>query len=200
MFSFNQSRCVCCVFYSHDDLLMFIKDLHFDNGRYAYIYHDRDKNKDGTDKEPHYHMYGYRSSPITQQTLSNFSARCEQNVFFQNLKSTESHFLAYFTHDEIDDKEKYSIDEIQSNFDVDVAINTRINDKIDPAEIVSLFGQGFTTLQIIRKFPKLIYSIASLQRFERLVFEEHRLSKIKDKPPTPVQIALVPVDCPDIPF
>lgn len=179
MFNFSQSRSVCSIIYSLDDLLLFIQQLKFDTGRYAYIYHDRDFNKDGTPKSPHYHFYGYRHSPISQQTLVNFQQKCKENIFFENLKSNECAVLKYFTHDEIQDKVTYDVSEIVSNFDVQLAIDKPTSQIIDPARIVSLFDNGATTLDVVRQYPKLIYSVASLQRFERLVRQERYRSQLE---------------------
>lgn len=205
MFTFRQSRIVCAVFYALEDVLSFIDRFKFDNGQYAYVYHDKDKNSDGTDKVPHYHFFGKRSSPITQQTLRRFAATTSQNVLFQNLKSTEHAFLAYFTHDECTDKVPYDIADIVANFDVGLFLKTEHSGVVDPAVVVALFDQGKTTLDIIRQYPKLIYSVASLQRFEHLVrhekYQQHLEQKVNER--TPVQLhVLTPLDIPDsqLPF
>lgn len=203
MFNFNQSRSLCVVAYSLNDILLLIEKFKFASGKYAYIYHDKDKNKDGTDKMPHYHFYGYRQSPITQQSLVNFQKKCEQNIMFENLKSNECALLQYFTHDEIEDKAKYDISQIVANFDVQSAITRPTSQIIDPAQIVSLFDNGATTLDVIRQFPRLIYSVASLQRFERLVRHERYQSQLKKQitERLPVQLhVLTPVDDENCPF
>lgn len=201
MFIFNQSRVVCCIFYSLDDIQCFIDKLKFDNGRYAYIYHDKDKNKDGTDKMPHYHFYGRRQSPILQQTLAKFQKKCKENVMFENLRSTDAHFLAYFTHDECEDKVKYNPDDIIANFDVQTVIATGTSSNIvDPADILAMFDNGCSTLEIIRRYPKLIYSVSNLLKVEILVREQKeqevlraRVRKQYEKV-APVLSGLVPLD------
>lgn len=190
---FRQSRVVCCVFYLLSDLEKFIDCFGFADYEYAYILHDKDKKEDGTLKTAHYHFYGKRKSPITEQSLKNFAKKCEQNIFYENLKSNQNALMRYFLHADNDDKFHYEEKDIVSNFDLSKA--KTIDNSIDPAEIITMFDMGFTTIDIVRKYPKLIYSIANLQRYEKLL----HISRYRQ--PIPVEnlsFNLVPVndDCP----
>lgn len=193
---FNQSRTVCCIIYDIADLQLFIDNFQFADYEYAYIYHDKDKQEDGSLKPPHYHFYGHRKSPITEQSLKNFAKKCSQNIFYENLKSNDGALLRYFIHIDNEDKYHYEESEIIANFDIQSKLhNFQVEQKVDPADIVSMFEQGFNTYQIIKKYPKLLYSIASLQRFEKLVlFEKHKFDKIVSRRFSPEQIILVPTD------
>lgn len=176
---FRQARVVCCIFYSLEDINLFIDKFGFADFEYAYIYHDNDKNKDGTDKEPHYHFYGRRKSPITEQSLKNFAKSCQQNYFYENLKSNDNALLVYFTHAECNDKYQYPLSDIVANFDIQLRINQPcINDKVDPSIIISLFDEGLTTVDIIKRFPKLIYSVSNLHKYEKLLRFQVRQKQI----------------------
>lgn len=197
---FRQSRVVCCIFYLLSDLEKFIDCFQFADYEYAYIYHDKDLNSDGTSKPSHYHFYGRRKSPITEQSLKNFSKKCEQNIFYENLKSNDCALLHYFLHDDTD-KYHYNESDIVSNFDINLRLHssTVVNDKIDPSIIISMFDNGFNTFEIVHKYPKLIYSIASLQRYERLLNIVRYAKENPDDVRIKVdQIKIVPVDSTDI--
>lgn len=208
MLKFVQSRVICCIFYSLDDIFLFIDKLNLDKGRYAYIHHDKDTNKDGSPKAPHYHFIARRHSPFTPQTLTNLIARCSQNVFVENLKSTEQAVIGYFTHDECEDKVKYDSADIVANFDVNRFFATTSKSQyIDPADIIAMFDDGFTTIDVIRRYPKLLYSVSNLTKTEMLIREQkrqrditaHIKARYRDVPPPVVQMQVLPDDA-DLPF
>lgn len=206
---FRQSRVLCCIFYSLDDIHLFIDKLKLDNGRYAYIYHDKDIKTDGTPKEPHYHFYARRQSPFTPQTVARLIAKCSQNVLVENLKSTDNAFLGYFTHDEVADKAKYDPADIVANFDVSRVFNSPAGKSqyIDPAEIIAMFDDGYTTIDVIRRYPKLLYSVSNLTKTEMLIREQKKRlelsakvkNKYADKPCSVVQMHVLPNDD-ELPF
>lgn len=195
---FCQSRTVCCIVYSLEDIQSLISQFSFADYEYAYILHDKDLKSDGSLKEPHYHFYGSRKSPITEQTLKNFVKTCKQNVLYENLKSTDNALLRYFLHCDNNDKYQYKEEDIVSNFDVHSRLYKGVSSTVNPVDIINMFDNGFTTLEIIRKYPKLIYSIANLQRYEKLVKAE----KYKNQPcSTPkIEFNLVQVSDDNLPF
>lgn len=129
--------------------------------RVAYIKHD--------DKEPnHYHIFLYRKSPYTEQTLTAVCAAVkalfQENVFFEFVVSING-MLEYFTHKNQPEKKQYDVSSIVSNFDIEKEI---LYSEYTIIDAVNDIVNGESIYWIIRKNPKMLYSIYNLQRFEDL--------------------------------
>jgi len=83
---------------------------------WAYILHDKDKNEDGSNKEPHYHVYLWFQSP-TQSDLVAKWFELPQN-FISKVKGRKKDILLYFTHKNAPTKHQYQDEELKSNFSV----------------------------------------------------------------------------------
>lgn len=108
---------------SSPNLINTLKEFGWD---FVAILHDKDKNKDGAIKKPHWHIYlefvnaCFNTSICKQLELpSNFVRKME--------KTNEVKFLAYLTHFQSKDKYKYSDDELISSSDkmIELVMNAR---------------------------------------------------------------------------
>lgn len=162
---FYSARVVCCLIYNYDDMLNFIQKFGFDKGRFAYILHDKDKDNDGNLKPKHYHLYAKRNSMITAQSIDNFCKSCNENLFYENLHYTDSSILRYLIHKGDLDKYQYDINDVVCNFDLSSEINKVYDDKVDISCVIDMLDSGVPIPQIVRKFPKLLYSIGSLIKY-----------------------------------
>lgn len=170
MRSFYSARSVSICCYDKEDLERFINDYGFANDccEYAYVFHDRDVNYDGSLKVSHYHLYAKRRSPITADTLASFRSTCKQNFFYENVLKEQS-LLSYLTHSG-SDKFQYPVSAIISNFDVQAKIDSTqpVKSDINIVEVLDLLDNGYSIRSIIRKFPKLLYSISSLRSYREI--------------------------------
>lgn len=100
--------------------------------RYAYIYHDKDVNDDGTLKTPHYHIVVRFSSPRYRSAVEKMfdleGLTEDTTVNFQKVKSLGSVF-AYLTHRSASSVHKYQYDEnaVVSN---DISYFTTIAERV----------------------------------------------------------------------
>lgn len=163
---FYQARSVACIFYNEKDMQMIIDKLGFADNRYAYIHHTRDVNGDGTPKMAHYHFFGSRKSPISIQTLQNLSSLCSETMMYENVHQ-ESSLLAYFLHKGTT-KSPYDIKEIVSNFDVKILDETKKVKPVDIVDAMSMIDKGCTVKQVLRKYPKLFYSLSNLIKYKEI--------------------------------
>ena len=108
---------------SSPNLIDILKNLGWD---FIGILHDKDKNKDGSIKKPHWHIYlsfvnaCFNSSIVRQLGLSdNFVRKME--------KTNEVKFLAYLTHFQSKDKHKYDDSELIYSSDamLELVMNAR---------------------------------------------------------------------------
>lgn len=154
--------------------------------RIAYIKHD--------DKEPnHYHIFLYRKSPYTEQTLTAVCAAVkalfQENVFFEFVISING-MLDYFTHKNQPEKKQYDVSAIVSNFDIEKEI---LYSEYTIVDAVNDIVNGESVYWIIRKNPKFIYSIYNLEKFADMhKAETLRISAIPlSKPATDTMFDLI---------
>lgn len=112
--------------------------------KYAYIYHDKDET------EPHWHIYIYFNNATTfERVKKQIQKYTKQNVMTEEARD-EKGLIAYFTHENENDKYKYSSNEIViSNkfFELD---NVWLNMYIDFVELkkpvkemITMYGKDF---------------------------------------------------------
>lgn len=100
--------------------------------RYAYIYHDKDVNDDGTFKTPHYHIVVRFTSPRYRSAVEKMfdldGLTEDTTVNFQKVNSLGSVF-AYLTHRTASSVHKYQYDEnaVVSN---DISYFTTISERV----------------------------------------------------------------------
>ena len=108
---------------SSPKLIETLKELGWD---FVGILHDKDKNKDGSIKKPHWHIYlefvnaCFNTSICKQLGLGEHFVRKME-------KTNEVKFLAYLTHFQSKDKFHYSDDELISSSDkmIELVLNAR---------------------------------------------------------------------------
>lgn len=114
---------------SSPNLINTLKELHWD---YVGILHDKDKDKNGQIKKPHWHLY------ISFVNACFNTSICKQLGLGENLVrkmelSNETKFLAYLTHYQSKDKFKYSDDELLSSSDKMIELIMNARNQLDTA-------------------------------------------------------------------
>lgn len=84
--------------------------------RWAYIYHDRDIESDGTLKKPHWHLLLEFVNPRSISSVSKMCGVAENLV--EVVYSVEGSRL-YLTHANAPDKTQYEIGEVKANYDLE---------------------------------------------------------------------------------
>lgn len=85
--------------------------------KYAYILHDQDTNKDGTAKEPHYHVMVNLKSPRFLSTIVKMFNETIPAQYFGDIKGRWSDALAYLTHGNAPEKHQYAPSAVVANFE-----------------------------------------------------------------------------------
>lgn len=176
---FYSSRSFCSIIYDRDVLEKLIEHLKLaDGGEYAYILHYADVNDDGSPSKPHYHLYGRRRSPITNETFKNFRKLVDSNILWSNVKNPVS-AIRYLTHKDDMNKYQYKDSEVESNFDYVSACNKDMGQcrRVDNVEVISKLDAGWSVISIIRQNPNLLYSINQLKAYRELLLEEKRVKE-----------------------
>lgn len=164
----KQYRQIVFVFYNKQVINELIK-LSID---YAYIKHDKDK------QEPHYHFYSKFKSPKSTTTIGNICKKLKEkfneNIFFEPLKSNE--LINYFLHIKDKNKYQYNLNDIKSNIK-DLVINKETLNEQNTKTLAEIaiceIDKGIPIPVIIRKNPKLLYSIGNLIKYRELVSMEY---------------------------
>ncbi|WP_171905686.1 Rep family protein [Eisenbergiella tayi] len=110
---------------------------------YAYILHDKDKNKDGTDATPHYHVFLRFEDTQDTKYVAKWFGIAENFVGKINGKWTDA--LLYLTHENAPSKFQYPETDVVSNYDWKKEKNAKLTSqslKAREAEIVSLIANG----------------------------------------------------------
>lgn len=130
---------------------------------YAYILHDVDKNADGTDKLPHWHiMIRFKDSVPTSSICKWFDVQPER---IGKIHGKFADALAYLTHSNAPDKEQYLEENVISNFDFVAEAATslaRSASRKRKDELIELIQSG-----VIREYNYTDYiSAAEYDRFK----------------------------------
>lgn len=87
-------------------------------GKYAWILHDKDVDKEGELKDPHYHIY--LEFP-NARSLNSIAEELNIPPNMIEVVRDKNGILKYLTHANNPEKYQYDISEIHSNFDIEVA-------------------------------------------------------------------------------
>lgn len=115
---------------------------------YAYILHDKDEDKDGQLKAPHWHIcIRFKDSVPTASICSWFNI---SENYINKIKGRFADALAYLTHKNAPDKYQYLDEQVKSNFEFMREVETVSSRAIDRArreELIDLITSG-----IIREY------------------------------------------------
>jgi hypothetical protein len=90
--------------------------------RYSYIYHDKDRKKDGSPKEPHIHLALEFKGPTPLKTVLNRFSSDKCYLAFNHLEKCKDGYMgavAYQTHIIAPEKYQYDSSLVHCNFDYD---------------------------------------------------------------------------------
>lgn len=211
----NRNHQYSLVVYEKSDLNKLLK---YNVKRYAYIYHNKDKNEDGTDKEPHFHLFLSFNSPRRQLWLDTFKAftKTKGNIMCEPCRDVDN-LILYFLHKKHPEKHQYKQSAIKANFDYKLAGYECDKDKqlLDMLENIA-DNQGIGWRLLYRSNPKLIYSAGNLQKVVNSLIDEdikiltiHQKQKYEqmDKERRQLladkngkQIDMIPISDKDLPF
>lgn len=112
----------------YPDVQSIVKAIGDRGWKYCIVKHDRDRNKDGKLKDPHYHAYVHFGG-------SNWAFKYVANVFsvadnyVNKIKGRWADVEDYAIHRNAPDKEQYSLDEVTANYDFAQAIENNEKSK-----------------------------------------------------------------------
>lgn len=108
------------------------------NAEYAFIFHNRDINADGTPKTPHWHINIRLKDARDFKTFANYFGVTENNV---NKIKSYARSLQYLIHKNAPDKYQYDLSEVTANFDI-LAINAKLTNKQRKEQIINDIESG----------------------------------------------------------
>jgi len=129
---------------SAPNLIQTLKELSWD---FIGILHDKDKNKDGSIKKPHWHLYISFVNPCYNTSISK-QLNLPLNFIRKMESSNETKFLAYLTHFQSKDKYKYDDSELIYSSDAMLELVINARNKLET--------QVFTESQKVSYMLKLI--------------------------------------------
>ena len=133
---------------------------------YAYILHDKDENKDGELKKPHWHICIRFKDSVPTESICNWFGITEN--YINKIRGRFGDALAYLTHKNAAEKYQYLEESVKSNFDFKKEAEIkqgREADKARKAELVDLITGGvireynyteYITPQEYDKFKKAV--------------------------------------------
>lgn len=95
---------------THVDLLHYLSNTY----TCKYILHDKDRNKDGELKKPHWHIVWQTSSPRTLSSLKK-----ELNIEYLESVRTQKQMLSYLIHANDSSKYQYSTSELKGDLSIE---------------------------------------------------------------------------------
>lgn len=95
---------------NHCDLLNYLSNTY----SCKYILHDKDVNKDGALKKPHWHIVWQTPSPRTVTSLKK-----ELNIEYLESVRTQKQMLAYLIHANDDSKYQYPVSELKGDLSIE---------------------------------------------------------------------------------
>lgn len=126
-----------------------LRDLYGDNTsvcgvKWAWILHDKDKDKEDDLIAKHYHIYLEFENPRSFRSVAN-----ELGIPVTNLCKVykKKQMLEYLTHENATDKFHYPVEDIHSNFDIEAAKNEEEIDVIQEFEDYCAYKDGLITYQ-----------------------------------------------------
>ena len=148
---------------------------------WCYILHDKDINKKGELKKPHYHVYlHFPESPQQFKYVAKWFGLDEQ--FVSKIKGQWKDAICYATHRNASEKFQYSFDEVTANFDFIKVTEKAIEDKKNKlkfSEIIEKIDSGEIREYNITSF----ISISDYVQFERKIKRafEYKLKQLESE-------------------
>ena len=145
---------------------------------YAYILHDKDENKDGELKKPHWHICIRFKDSVPTESICNWF--CITENYINKIRGRFGDALAYLTHKNASEKYQYLEESVKSNFDFKKEAEvkqSREADKARKAELVDLITSG-----LIREYNYTEYiTPQEYDKFKKSIDNafRYRLDKIK---------------------
>lgn len=133
---------------------------------YAYILHDKDVDKDGNHKKPHWHICIRFKDSVPTESICKWFGISEN--YINKIRGRFGDALSYLTHKNAAEKYQYLEESVKSNFDFQkeaAIVESRQADKARRAELVDLITNGiireynytdYITSQEYDKFKKSI--------------------------------------------
>lgn len=118
--------------------------------KYAYILHDKDKKDDGIIKKHHWHMLVFLDN---QKTLSAFGKmfHLQDSMNLIEIVKDKKKAIRYLVHVDNDEKEKYDINDIQTNIDISSYFSNLVsNESIEVDDMIAYVTsyQGYLKYEI----------------------------------------------------
>lgn len=145
---------------------------------YAYILHDKDEDKDGNQKKPHWHICIRFKDSVPAPSICKWFGITDN--YINKIRGRFGDALAYLTHNNAPGKYQYLEEEVKSNFDFKKEVETiqsRAVDKARRQEIVDLITAG-----IIREYNYTEYITSEeYDKFRKSIDNafRYRLDKLK---------------------
>ena len=112
---------------------------------YAIILHDKDLDEENKPKKPHYHVFlNYGNGNVKPKDVAAWFNIKENAV--ERIHTNKFRTLRYYLHLDEENKHKYSIDELISNFDVQKYFLSEEN-KMSKSELIKLCAEGVINRQ-----------------------------------------------------
>lgn len=140
---------------NHVSLIDFIRSQF----RYALILHNQDKKEDGTFKKEHWHVLIYYDNAKTESAVRRYflDHQLIDNPTLINYKNDLKEAVRYLIHVENNDKHKYSIEEIEANFEIGSYFNTLVsNETLDIQFIRQIIFSYEETISKTKLFEEII--------------------------------------------
>lgn len=125
--------------------------LPFGISKYAWIYHDKDVNEDGSLKAPHYHVFIRFCVPCCSSQISPLG-----HVSVVH-KGGEVHCLEYLTHYNTPNKVQYPFNEVHSNYDWKAKCQVKAaeeNDIDSLQQAVIMLLNGHSVAECVHRFGR----------------------------------------------
>lgn len=99
--------------------------------RYALILHNKDLKEDGTPKKEHFHVLIYYENAKTESAVRKYflDNQLIDNPTLINYKNDLKQSVRYLVHIENNDKARYDIEDIESNFEIGSYFNNLISNE-----------------------------------------------------------------------
>lgn len=115
------------IIYDSVDISRLINICYSNNYNYAYIFHDKDENK------PHYHFQLYFTS---QRYINSISKEFDVPTNLITIIKDKKKAIQYLIHLNDDSKYQYSIEDICSNFNIDIYFSNKNVEMDDISSII----------------------------------------------------------------
>lgn len=158
--------------------------------QFAYAYHDKDENPDGSIKKPHYHVMIYFEGPTTYDNALDLANRvgCANGVI-QPVSSVRG-MIRYFTHKDNADKYQYNdnIVQVRNGFDIDAFIELTATQKKEYKKVIQHIIKEKEILEYADLMDYLLfeedidylYDVASMNTYYFKAYIDSKRNKLKE--------------------